>query len=157
MDKNNNKMSACRGRQPDGQPNLIDVHVGNRIRMRRNLLGLSQEITAGRLGLTFQQLQKYERGTNRVSGSRLYDIGQILGVTVDWFFADMDEETTKRSPRSFTSTNPEPLVSPIVDPLNREEAISLVTAYNKIRDRRVSEALYKLISNMAYPHAENKD
>lgn len=150
-----NKKAASRGRQPDGQPNAIDIHVGSRIRMRRNLLGFSQEVTANRLGLTFQQLQKYERGINRVSGSRLYDIGQILGVSVDWFFEEMDEETSKRSPRSFTADS-QSLTEAVVNPLNREEAIKLVTAYNKINNRKISQAIYKLIMNMAYPNAEDK-
>ena len=71
---------SSRGRTPTGQPNPIDVHVGNRIRLRRTLLGLSQEKLASLLGLTFQQVQKYERGMNRVGASRLWDIGKVLEV-----------------------------------------------------------------------------
>ena len=74
---------ASRGRTPTGQPNPIDVHVGNRIRLRRTLLGLSQEKLASLLGLTFQQVQKYERGMNRVGASRLWDIGKVLNRGVE--------------------------------------------------------------------------
>jgi transcriptional regulator with XRE-family HTH domain len=73
----------------DKSPNPIDVHVGGRIRARRRQLGLSQERLADALGLTFQQVQKYERGSNRVSASKLYDIARTLGVTVGEFFDGM--------------------------------------------------------------------
>ena len=89
---------SSRGRTPTGQPNPIDVHVGNRIRLRRTLLGLSQEKLASLLGLTFQQVQKYERGMNRVGASRQWDIGKVLEVPVGFFYEDMDifvEDTTK--------------------------------------------------------------
>ena len=66
--------------------NAVDVHVGKRIRLRRTLLGMSQEQLGGALELTFQQVQKYERGANRVSASRLWDISQILDVKISYFF-----------------------------------------------------------------------
>ena len=78
-------------RQQDG-PNPVDIHVGGRIRMRRILLGKSQETVAGQLGVSFQQLQKYERGANRVSASRLYDIAQILMTPVAYFFDEMSSD-----------------------------------------------------------------
>ena len=70
-------------------PNPVDVHVGRRVRMRRVLIGLSQEKLGEHLDLTFQQVQKYEKGTNRVSASRLYEIAHILGVPVSFFFDDL--------------------------------------------------------------------
>ena len=73
-------------------PNPIDVHVGSRVRMRRMLVGLSQEKLGERLGLTFQQVQKYEKGSNRVSASRLYQMAQILGVPVQFFFEELPEQ-----------------------------------------------------------------
>src|SRR4051794_36261191 len=72
-----------------GFPNPIDVHVGNRIRLRRTLLGMSQERLAEQIGLTFQQVQKYERGTNRVSSSRLFDLSRVLDVPIRYFFEEM--------------------------------------------------------------------
>ena len=70
-------------------PNPIDVHVGKRLRLRRTLLGMSQERLGELLGLTFQQVQKYERGANRIGSSRLFELGQILDVPVSFFFDDM--------------------------------------------------------------------
>lgn len=73
-------------------PNPVDVHVGRRVRIRRVLNGLSQEELAADLGLTFQQLQKYESGANRISASRLYHLAELLDVPVGWFFAEYGEE-----------------------------------------------------------------
>jgi transcriptional regulator with XRE-family HTH domain len=70
-------------------PNFIDVHVGNRIRMRRQLIGMSQEKLGELLGITFQQVQKYEKGANRISASRLYYSAKILSVPVQFFFDDL--------------------------------------------------------------------
>lgn len=91
MDNNNHGLSektdrpSSRGRLPDGSANPIDIHVGNRIRSRRALLGISQEKLAKELGVTFQQIQKYERGMNRMGSSRLWDMAQVLGVSVNFF------------------------------------------------------------------------
>lgn len=70
-------------------PNFVDVHVGSRMRMRRQLLGMSQEKLGELLGITFQQVQKYEKGANRISASRLYYSAKILGVAVQFFFEDL--------------------------------------------------------------------
>src|SRR5579862_1779426 len=78
-----------RGRTPSGKPNPIDVHVGSRVRLRRTLLGMSQEKLGEAIGLTFQQVQKYERGANRVGASRLYDLSQVLDVPVSYFFEEI--------------------------------------------------------------------
>jgi transcriptional regulator with XRE-family HTH domain len=78
---------SSRGRRAD-HPNPIDVHVGGRVRLRRTVLGLSQEKLGAAIGLTFQQVQKYERGTNRIGASRLYDLSQVLDVPVAFFFED---------------------------------------------------------------------
>ena len=98
MNNNNHGLSektdrpSSRGRLPDGSANPIDIHVGNRIRSRRALLGISQEKLAKELGVTFQQIQKYERGMNRMGSSRLWDMAQVLGVSVNFFFEDMAAE-----------------------------------------------------------------
>ena len=88
------KRISTRGKLPDGAPNPVDVYVGSRIRLRRQLLGWPQEKLAELLGVTFQQIQKYERGTNRLGASRLWDAANILEVPVGFFFDDMDKETT---------------------------------------------------------------
>ncbi|MBV9997467.1 MAG: helix-turn-helix transcriptional regulator [Caulobacteraceae bacterium] len=76
----------------DGEPNPIDVHVGRRVRVRRHAVGLSQQALATQLGLTFQQVQKYERGANRISASKLFEISQILTIPVAYFFDGLDAE-----------------------------------------------------------------
>ena len=77
---------SSRGRTPQGEPNPIDVHVGNRIKIRRNLLGWSQETLGAKLGLTFQQVQKYEKGIDRISASTLYTIANVLNTNLSYFF-----------------------------------------------------------------------
>lgn len=87
----------------------VDVHVGNRIRLRRTLMGLSQEKLGEALGLTFQQIQKYERGANRVGASRLYDLAQVLDVPIGFFFDDMQEarpSAPSSAPQPFSGSAP---------------------------------------------------
>ena len=81
-----------------GKPNPIDVHVGSRVRLRRTLLGMSQEKLGEAIGLTFQQVQKYERGANRIGSSRLFDLARVLDVPVSYFFEEMTAETAARTP-----------------------------------------------------------
>ena len=81
-----------------GFPNPIDVHVGSRVRLRRTLLGMSQERLAEAIGLTFQQVQKYEKGANRVSSSRLYDLPGILDVPLAYFFDEMSAGVSAQTP-----------------------------------------------------------
>ncbi|MDP9128029.1 MAG: helix-turn-helix domain-containing protein, partial [Pseudomonadota bacterium] len=81
--------TPARGRAEGPDP--VDIHVGARLRLRRNLLGLSQEQLGKATGLTFQQIQKYERGTNRMGASRLFQLAQILDVQVSWFFYALPE------------------------------------------------------------------
>ena len=74
-------------------PNPVDVHVGGRVRMRRMLVGMSQEKLGEALGLTFQQVQKYEKGANRIGASRLYQIGSVLGVPIEYFFDGLEQDS----------------------------------------------------------------
>src|ERR1700733_12990057 len=82
--------------QSERRPNPIDCYVGSRIRIRRTLLGLSQEQLGAHLGLTFQQIQKYEKGSNRVGASRLFEIARILNVSIPYFYDDMPQEMLDR-------------------------------------------------------------
>src|SRR3954471_15881101 len=86
------------GNDREGRPSPIDVHVGSRIRLRRTLLGMSQERLGEALGLTFQQGQKYERGVNRVGASRLYDLSRVLDVPISFFYDDMPESLGGQGP-----------------------------------------------------------
>src|SRR5712671_2327965 len=89
------------GRQKGDKPSPIDIHVGSRVRLRRNMLGLSQEKLGGAIGLTFQQVQKYERGANRIGASRLHDLSQVLDVPVSFFFDDTDPVRVPAIPAGF--------------------------------------------------------
>src|SRR5581483_4327424 len=89
----NSKASGGRRRRRKSEgPNPIDVHVGARVRLRRTALGMSQEKLGDAIGLTFQQVQKYERGTNRIGASRLYELSRVLEVPVSFFFEELDHE-----------------------------------------------------------------
>ena len=153
---------TSRGRTPSGQPNPIDVHVGNRIRLRRTLLGFSQEKLAALLGLTFQQVQKYERGNNRVSASRLWDLSKVLEVPVDFFYEDMDSKVARQSPRTFSL--PENQVKFLEeeetafddDPMKRQETIELVRAYYKIPNRKTAKHLFDMIVSMSKTTTSDK-
>jgi len=126
-----------------GIPNPIDVHVGGRVRLRRTLLGLSQEKLGEAIGLTFQQVQKYERGANRIGASRLFDLSRVLDVPVGYFFDDMSDDVAARSPRQIRGLVEEPeAYEP--DPMAKRETLELVRAYYKIRDARVRKRLFEM-------------
>lgn len=145
----------CRGRTPSGQPNPIDIHVGNRIRLRRTLLGLSQERLATLLGLTFQQVQKYEKGMNRVGASRLWDISKVLETPISFFYEDMDKEVASQSPRTFSSNQNNSLLLSEesdefnTDPMLRQETLELVKAYYKIPNRKVAKSIFDLMISLS--------
>ena len=90
MKKTTQAKGNIRGRLADGTPNPIDLHVGKRVNLRRTMMGMSQERLASELGITFQQVQKYEKGLNRIGASRLWDLAQVLGVGVEFFYENMD-------------------------------------------------------------------
>ncbi len=117
-------------------PNPIDIHVGQRLRLRRTLLGLSQESLGEAVGITFQQLQKYERGANRISASRLFNLAQVLGVPVSFFF---DELNIGGVPTVTTET----------DSMARRETLELVRAYYRITDPQVRKRLFELTKSVA--------
>jgi transcriptional regulator with XRE-family HTH domain len=132
-----------------GFPNPIDVHVGNRIRLRRTLLGLSQERLADALGLTFQQVQKYERGANRVSSSRLYDLARTLDVSLPYFFAEMSASVAAQTPSKLLDAKKLPEIDEDSDPMARRETLELVRAYYRIADSAVRKQLYNLVKTVA--------
>ena len=130
----------------------VDVYVGQRLRARRTLLSLSLMALADAIGLTFQQLQKYEKGADRISASRLYDLSRVLGVDIEYFFEDMDEDTKKASPAQATKrkdlTSPNGLPQ-AYDPMHKSEALALVRAYYRISDPHIRWYLRKLVQSMA--------
>jgi transcriptional regulator with XRE-family HTH domain len=139
------------GAEKEGRPSPIDVHVGSRIRLRRTLLGMSQERLGEALGLTFQQVQKYERGVNRVGASRLFDLSRVLDVPISFFFDDMPESLAStygshvtRRTTGFSETQD----GFTDDALNRRETLELVRAYYRITDPAVRKRVFDLIKSM---------
>lgn len=134
-----------------GVPNPIDIHVGGRVRLRRTLLGMSQERLGEMIGLTFQQVQKYERGSNRIGASRLYDLSRVLEVPISFFYEDMSVETAGQSPRLRAGLS-EGVTEPYAeaDPLNRAETLELIRAYYRIKDPKVRQRLFELCQAMAH-------
>src|SRR5260221_7115236 len=125
---NSKTSDGRRRRQKSDKPNPIDIHVGSRVRLRRTLLGMSQEKLGEAIGLTFQQVQKYERGANRVGASRLYDLSRVLDVPVSYFFEEIKAETVEAAqgdpdPREPANGGPEP------DPMMPRETPELGRAY----------------------------
>jgi transcriptional regulator with XRE-family HTH domain len=122
-------------------PNPVDKHVGSRVRMRRVLVGLSQEKLGDSLGVTFQQVQKYEKGTNRIGASRLQQISKVLGVPVSFFFDDAPGEENKTD--GFADGGSSDYV---VDFLSTSEGIALNRAFLRVRDPRVRRRIVDLVS-----------
>ena len=144
------KRAGRRGRLPSGQPNPIDVHVGARVRLRRTLMGWSQERLGENLGLTFQQVQKYERGMNRVSASRLFDLGRVLEVPIGFFFDDMSDEVRALSPSVISAAPKMPVLEPLdQDSVAKLETHNLVHAYYAIPDPQVRRRVYDLAKTLA--------
>jgi transcriptional regulator with XRE-family HTH domain len=136
-----------RGRPPIGKPNPIDIHVGQRVRQRRTLLGMSQEKLGEALNLTFQQIQKYERGANRVGSSRLFQMARVLDVPIAYFFDEMPGDVARRAkhasaPAQGFADNPGPAYE--ADPMTRRETLELVRAYYKITDPKVRKRLFEM-------------
>jgi transcriptional regulator with XRE-family HTH domain len=136
-----------------GFPNPIDVHVGSRVRLRRTLLGMSQTALAEAVGLTFQQIQKYERGVNRVSSSRLVDLANALNVTISYFFDEMSAGVSAQSPSELMRKNRRPDIDLEKDPLAKRETLEFVRAYYKIPDLRVRKQLFELTKSVAKANA----
>lgn len=136
-----------RARLESGAPNPVDVHVGARVRIRRTLLGLSQGELGERLGLTFQQIQKYERGLNRISASRIFDIAHVLGVPVPFFFDDMPEDLASRAPgcaEDYDAAGDDPEA----EYMTKRETLELVRAYYQISDPGVRKKVYHLTKSL---------
>lgn len=129
------------------RPNPIDTHVGSRVRMRRMLLGMSQEKLGEHLGLTFQQVQKYEKGVNRIGASRLYDMARVLGVPVQFFYEDAPgkSETAEAAP-GFAETPDETYV---IEFLSSRDGLELNKAFVRITDPRVRRTIIDLVRSLA--------
>jgi transcriptional regulator with XRE-family HTH domain len=127
------------------KPNPTDVHVGSRIRLRRNMLGMSQEKLGENLGITFQQIQKYEKGTNRVGASRLQAIANVLGVPVAFFFEDLPGQEPAGN-RGFAEDTSAAFA---LDFCTSAEGLQLNRAFVRISDLKVRRRIIELVKSLA--------
>ena len=138
------------GEAPRGgsrRANPMDVHVGTRVRLRRMLLGMSQEKLGEHLGLTFQQVQKYEKGVNRIGASRLYDLGKVLGVPVQFFYDEAPAGVmTSAYAQGFAD---KPGESYIVEFLGSREGLELNKAFSRITDPKKRRSIVDLVKSIA--------
>ncbi len=150
--KSGSKLGYGRG---TGIPSPVDVHVGARVRQRRTLLGMSQTTLSEAIGLTFQQMQKYERGANRMGSSRLFDLSRVLDVPVQFFFDDMPTAVVAISPANKKRGKAKKLPSYEPNPMAKRETLGLVRAYYKISDPQVRKRLRELTKALGV--AANRD
>jgi len=132
-------------------PKPVDVHVGNRLRLRRTLLGISQEKLGDSVNLTFQQIQKYERGTNRIGASRLFEFCQILDVDVGYFFDELDRTEMSLSNEATKGMSDQKQAGLELDPMTRRETLELVRAYYKITNPSIRKKIYELVRSIGSP------
>jgi len=128
---------------PGRKPNPMDIHVGSRVRLRRMVIGMSQEKLGEKMGLTFQQIQKYEKGTNRIGASRLFQLAQIMDVPIQFFFEDAPAGTAGRiAGPGFAESKTEAF---LLDFLNSRDGLELNRAFVKITDPKVRKRVVELV------------
>ncbi|MFH1158779.1 MAG: helix-turn-helix domain-containing protein [Pseudomonadota bacterium] len=141
----------------DSGPNPVDIHVGARVKSRRLILGFSQDDLAKSIGLTFQQVQKYERGTNRISVSRLVDICRALKTPMDYFlegsFSAGRGGSRNLAVKGFSDTRQEPFEA---DPLVKKDVMDLVRAYSKIRSPQLKKQLLEMARALSNSAGDSK-
>jgi transcriptional regulator with XRE-family HTH domain len=134
-------MTLVSERMAGKKPNPVDQHVGSRVRLRRMLLGMSQERLGESMGLTFQQVQKYEKGVNRIGASRLFQISKILDVPVQFFFEEAPHTGGRTTPRKAEADSE----AFILEFLNSREGLELNRAFVKIADPKVRKSVVDLV------------
>ena len=130
---------------PKKRANPIDAHVGRRVRLRRMLIGMSQERLGEMLGLTFQQVQKYEKGVNRIGAGRLYEIAGILGVHVSFFYEELEAEDSQAA-ASFGGSRQH---LPVMEFMSSREGIQLSVAFMRLKDVKVRRKILDLVRSLS--------
>ena len=125
---------------PKKQANPIDIQVGNRVRIRRMLIGMSQERLGDLLGLTFQQVQKYEKGVNRIGAGRLFEVSRILNVPVDFFYEGVAAQLVG---------NEQENAAPVMEFVSSGEGLQLSLAFMKIKDTKVRKRVLDLVKSLS--------
>jgi len=131
--------------EPIGGHRPVDEHVGARLRQRRTLLGISQTALGDNVGLTFQQIQKYERGANRIGASRLFEFSNVLDVPIQYFYDEMPFTVKRTKGRHSGVDSQIPSPAEKGDPLVRRETLELVRSYYKINEPKVRKRLFELV------------
>jgi transcriptional regulator with XRE-family HTH domain len=129
---------------PKKRANPVDPQVGSRVRLRRTLIGMSQERLGELLGLTFQQVQKYEKGVNRIGAGRLFDLSRILGVPIDYFYENVSAQAT--GPRGFAENEASP---PVLEFVSSGEGLQLSLAFMRIKEAKVRKRVLDLVKSLA--------
>jgi transcriptional regulator with XRE-family HTH domain len=132
---------------PKKSPNSTDKHVGSRVRMRRMMLEMSQTELGNDIGLTFQQVQKYEKGTNRIGAGRLHEISRILQVPISFFFEGSPREPGVRAGASSDSDGP-PLPTYVTDFLATSDGLALTKAFMQIKDANLRRRIVSLVQEI---------
>jgi transcriptional regulator with XRE-family HTH domain len=135
-------------------PHPVDIHVGRRLRLKRTILGLSQEAVGKEIGVTFQQIQKYERGINRMGASRLYDFAKALGVQVAYFFEGFGDYAMDEV--SGYALGEPPAVGFEGEKINNRETLEVMRAYYRIKSPSVRKRIIELIKAMADENSDEK-
>lgn len=131
-----------------GKASSIDVHVGKRLRQRRTLMGMTQEKLADALEITFQQIQKYERGANRVSAGKLYQISKVLQTNISYFFEGVSDTEDAQKLIAGLSDNDQENYTPD-NIMQRKETLDLLRIYYSVNDEQKRKELFKIIKSMA--------
>ena len=134
-----------------GGPNPIDIHVGAKVHLRRNLFGLSQTDLGKAVGVTFQQVQKYEKGTNRISASRLFNLSRVLDVPISFFFEDLSPAAAGAGKRRARGLSEAPATALDFDVLSKRETIKLIRAYYRVTDPQLRKRVLDLIEAVGKP------
>lgn len=134
------------------RPNPIDVHVGSRVRLQRMLRGISQEKLGERLGLTFQQIQKYEKGANRIGASRLFELSHVLGVPVQFFYDEAPAREVRGTPQAGFAERPADAY--VFEFLNTREGLELNRAFARISDPKMRRAILDLVRTLGSDDTE---
>ena len=130
----------------DRKPHPVDVYVGSRVRLRRMVIGMSQEKLGEKLGLTFQQVQKYEKGTNRIGASRLWQISSILGVSIEFFF---DDAPIDSEPPRDTVAGSDAVTTALIEFLQSRDGLELNRAFVRVTDPKVRRRMVELVKSLA--------
>jgi transcriptional regulator with XRE-family HTH domain len=133
---------------PKKQANPIDGQVGNRLRLRRMMIGMSQERLGEMLGLTFQQVQKYEKGVNRIGAGRLFEIARILGVPIQYFYESVTEQLAAAP--GFGERDSQP----VLEFVSSGDGLQLSLAYMRIKDPKVRKRVLDLVKSLAEDNTE---